>query len=124
MRLYGIRGATSVAANDKDSILRETKKLLQALVEANRIKRENVVSVILTTTPDLTAEFPARACREMGWNDVALLGAVEANVPHGVPRCIRILIHAYLEEGSKVKPIYLNEAVRVRPDIVGGTISC
>lgn len=115
MRLYGIRGATT-AVNRSDEILDRTKELLSALFETNRIKEENVVSIIFTSTPDLTAEFPAKACRLMGWDSVPLLGAVEADVPHGVPRCIRVLIHVYLEKGSKVRHIYLHEAVKLRPD--------
>ncbi len=117
MRLYGIRGATSVSSNDKESILRETERLLREIIEKNGIKQENVVSMIFTTTDDLNAEFPAKACRIMGWTDVALLGAVEAAVPHGVARCIRVLIHAYMQEGSKINPVYLNEAKSLRPDI-------
>jgi chorismate mutase len=118
MRLFGIRGATSVQANTGEEILRETEVLLKALVEANNLQQENVVSIIFTSTPDLTAEFPAKACRLMGWTGVPLLGAVEVDVPHGVPRCIRVLIHAYLEQGSKVKHVYLNEAQKLRPDLV------
>ncbi len=118
MRLFGIRGATSVKENKKEPIIIETQRLLNALIEANNIKREDVVSVIITSTPDLTAEFPAKACRLLGWNEVPLLGAVEADVPHGIPLCIRILIHVYLEEGSRIQPVYLNEAVHLRPDLV------
>ena len=117
MRLYGIRGATSVEKNDKEAIITETQRLLNALVDANNIKRENVVSIIITTTPDLTAEFPAKACRLIGWNDVPLLGALEADVPHGLRMCIRMLLHVYLTEGSRIKPVYLNEAVKLRPDL-------
>jgi len=121
MRLYGIRGATSVTKNEKEAIIAETQRLLKALVEANNIKHENVVSIIITTTPDLTAEFPAKACRLIGWHDVPLLGALEADVPHGLPLCIRMLMHVYLEQGSRVKPVYLNEAVNLRPDLTHET---
>ena len=118
MRLYGVRGATTVDANEPEQILGRTEELLRALCEANRIEEGNVVSIIFTTTPDLNAEFPAKACRLMGWNGAALLGAVEADVPHGLPRCIRVLLHVYLEKGSRVKHIYLHEAVKLRPDLV------
>lgn len=123
MRLYGVRGATTVENNDSESILLETQKLLKELILANNIKRENVVSIIFTSTVDLNAEFPAKACRMMGWDDIPLLGAVEADIPHGVPRCIRVLIHVYLETGSQVRPVYLNKAVRLRPDLVEGEVS-
>lgn len=118
MRLYGIRGATTVDKNDQAAILQETRRLMEALIEGNRLSEEHVVSIIFTTTPDLTAEFPAKACRLMGWEGTALLGAVEADVSHGLPFCIRVLIHAYLEEDVSVKHIYLNEAVKLRPDLM------
>jgi len=123
MRLYGIRGATTVSADDKEEILGRTEELLRAVFEANRIEEENVVSIIFTTTPDLTAEFPAKACRLMGWNRAALLGAVEAAVPHGLQMCIRVLVHVYLKKGRRVQHIYLHEAVGLRPDLVKETFS-
>jgi len=116
MRMHGIRGATTTKANNPDEILQETGRLLEALIEENKLAEEQVVSIIFTTTPDLTAEFPAKACRMLGWTETALLGAVEADVPHGPSHCIRILIHAYLTEGVKAQHVYLNEAVRLRPD--------
>lgn len=116
MRLYGIRGATTVCNNEKEEIIRETQVLLQNIIEKNDLCEENVVSIIFTTTSDLTAEFPAKACRLLGWNNTALLGTVEADVPHGLNLCIRVLIHAYLENKSKVKNIYLNKAIELRPD--------
>jgi len=120
MRIFGLRGATTTIANTSEDILRETQKLLQALIDNNKLTEDQIVSIIFTTTPDLTAEFPAKACRLLGWNQTALLGAVEADVPHGVPRCIRILIHAYLDSAQQIKHVYLNEAVKLRPDLVSG----
>ncbi|PKM89004.1 MAG: chorismate mutase [Firmicutes bacterium HGW-Firmicutes-12] len=118
MRLYGIRGATTVCNNDSDEIIQNTTVLLQTIIDKNKLSEENVVSIIITTTPDLTAEFPAKACRLMGWKNTALLGAVEADVPHGVTYCIRVLVHAYLEDAQKVTHVYLNEAKALRPDLV------
>jgi len=116
MRMYGIRGATTTKSNSAEEILEETGKLLRELIQRNKLTEEQIVSIIFTTTPDLTAEFPAKACRLLGWEKAALLGAVEAAVPHGVPYCIRVLIHAYLNSAEEVEHVYLNEAVRLRPD--------
>lgn len=118
MKLFGIRGATTVPANSGEDILRETEALLRALIHANELSKENVVSIIFTSTQDLTAEFPAKACHRLGWTDVPRLGAVEADVPGGMPRCIRILVHAYREEHHKVCDIYLKDARKLRPDLV------
>jgi cytidylate kinase len=122
MKLYGIRGATTVSADTPAQILSETQKLLSTIFAANGLsiteeQQENFVSIIFTTTPDLQAEFPAKAARSMGLNNVSLLGCVEADVPHGLPLCIRVLIHVYLEKGTKIKHVYLNNAVQLRPDL-------
>jgi len=122
-RIYGVRGATTVAANTKKNIVAETQKLLQAILQANVIAPEDLVSIIFTTTVDLDAEFPAKAARIMGLNNVPLLGCVEADVLHGLPLCIRILVYVYLEQGTKINHIYLNAAVKLRPDLSQDDIS-
>lgn len=116
-KVYGIRGATTVAANTKKDIIEETQKLLRTILQENNLTNDDLISIIFTTTVDLNAEFPAKAARLMGLGDIPLLGCVEADVPHGLPFCIRVLLHAYLDENTKIKHIYLNEAVKLRPDL-------
>src|SRR5713101_9087151 len=95
--LRGLRGATTAAANTSEAILDATEELLAALRDANGFAPEDVESAIFTSSPDLTADYPARAARRLGWTDVPLLGAAEVNVPPplGPPRCIRVLLHFY-----------------------------
>lgn len=88
----GIRGATVAKANTKEAILGAVEELLQRMVEANDVDKEDIASVFFTTTPDLDAEFPAAAARYQGWKDVPLLGMQEMNVPGSLGRCVRILI--------------------------------
>jgi len=61
--LRGLRGATTAAANTGQAILDATAELLRALQEANGFQPEDVESAIFTSSPDLTAEYPARAAR-------------------------------------------------------------
>src|SRR5688572_27966963 len=95
--LRGLRGATTATANTRDAILEATEELLRSLQAANGFAPEDVESAIFTSSPDLTAEYPARAARRLGWLDVPLLGAAEVAVPppDGMPRCIRVLLHFY-----------------------------
>src|SRR2546426_3027727 len=93
--LRGLRGATTAAANTSEAILDASEELLSALRDANGFAPEDVESAIFTTSPDLTADYPARAARRLGWTDVPLLGAAEVAVPTGLPRCIRVLLHFY-----------------------------
>ena len=121
MMVRGIRGATSVTENTREAILDATAELLDAIVEANDIDRGHVASAFFTTTPDLNAEYPAVAARAAGWTDIPLLCGHEMNVPGGLPRCLRLLIHVNTERSlSEINHVYLREAVRLRPDLADG----
>lgn len=118
MPVRGIRGATTVDADTSTDILEATRELLAAIVAANQIDPEDIVSALFTTSPDLTAVYPARAARDLGWINVPLLGATEMPVPGGLPRCIRVLVHVNTpRRPSRIKHIYLREARALRPDL-------
>lgn len=117
--MRGVRGATTVTADTAEMILDAARELLQAIIESNQIEEEYVASVIFTTTPDLTAAFPARAARELGWQQTALMGGQEMDVPGGLPRCIRVLVHWNTTKAlHEVNHIFLREAVALRPDLI------
>jgi chorismate mutase len=115
--LRGLRGATTAMTNTREAILEATAELLRALAEANAFEPEDVESAIFTSSPDLTAEYPARAARGLGWRDVPLLGAAEVGVADGLPRCIRVLLHFYTTKTQRqLKHMYLRGAAKLRPD--------
>ena len=115
----GIRGAITVKENTTQEIFEATAELLRNIVEANGIKTEDIVSVFLTTTPDLNADFPATAAREMGWSLVPLLCAREIDVPGSMPRLIRVLMHVNTcKKQDEIKHLYLGEAAVLRPDLM------
>jgi chorismate mutase len=116
-RLQGIRGATTVSQNDATEILAATDELLRALIEANELQPDDIVSALFTVTRDLDAAFPARAAEDFGWNIVALLHATEIPVPGSLPHCIRLLVHAYTTRTrAEIKHCYLRGATVLRPD--------
>ena len=116
MQCRGIRGAITVSANSKRSILAATKKLLLRMAEANKIEPEDIGAILFTTTPDLNAEFPAVATRELGWpSNLALLCGHEMSVPDALPRCLRVLMLVNTESGSEgIRHVYLGEAKNLR----------
>lgn len=118
--LRGIRGATTVESNDAEEILEATRELLQAIVEENGLATEDIASAIFTVTPDLNAEFPATAAREMlGWKYVPLLCATEINVPGRLGKCIRVLVHVHTDRSQQeLKHVYLREATQLRTDLL------
>ncbi len=118
MRVRAIRGAVTVEANTRESILSATRELVQAVVERNSLSLDDMVSAIFTMTADLDAVFPAEAAREMGWNQVPLLNAREIPVPGSLPRCVRLLLHTYTDlPADGIQHVYLRDAVRLRPDL-------
>lgn len=119
-RLQGIRGATTVDSNDAQQILEATDELLRRLHEANGLTADDIVSALFTMTSDLNAAFPARAAEVYGWNIVAILHSTEIQVPGSLPRCIRLLVHAYTSRTrEEIRHVYLRGATVLRPDRAG-----
>ena len=116
MRCRGIRGAITVPANSKESIIAAAKKLLVEMVQASEIRIEEIAAIFFTTTMDLNAEFPAAATRELGWPKyLALLCGHEMDVPESLPRCLRILILANTERtAEEIEHTYLGEAKKLK----------
>ena len=119
MRLVALRGANTVTANAADPILDATEALMRELLERNGLAVDDLVSCIFTLTPDLDAQFPAVAAREMGLSSVPLLCAREIPVPGALPSVIRVLIHAYMPVGTNPEHVYLGDAVKLRLDLQG-----
>lgn len=118
MPCRGVRGATTVEQNDREEILSATRQLLALMLRQNGIDSADVASAIFTTTPDVNAEFPALAARQLGLLDVPLLCGHEIAVPGSLPRCVRILLHWNTDKSqSEIHHVYIREATRLRPDI-------
>ncbi len=118
MQCRGVRGATTVRENDREEILTATRQLFALMVRQNGIEKEDVASVMFTTTPDLDAEFPALAARQLGWLEVPFLCGHEMSVPGSLPRCVRVMIHwNTTKPQDAIQHVYIKEAVKLRPDM-------
>ncbi len=118
----GIRGATVAAENTEDALQSATKELLSRLIDANQIHEPDVAAAYFTMTPELNACFPAAAARQLGWNNTALMGATEVDVPGSLPRCIRVLILLNTDkEPQELVNLYLNGTVVLRLNGVEST---
>jgi chorismate mutase len=117
MRLFALRGASSVDQNDPQAILGATEWLLREILRRNHLGPEDIVSCIFTLTEDLDAEFPAVAARNIGFDRVPLLCAREVPVPGAVPKVIRVLMHYYADEDHVTQHVYLGEARTLRSDL-------
>jgi len=119
--LRGVRGAIAVTRNTRSEIFKATQRLLKKMVDINGIRKQDIASIFMTATTDLDADFPAYAVRQMGWKEVPLLCAQELDVPHGMPKVIRILLHVNTDiTQDRIKHQYLNGTKKMRPDLFGG----
>ena len=125
MATRGIRGATTITIDEKEQVLSATKKLLTSILEANpALRTEDIASALFTVTEDIVSAYPALAARQMGWDQVPMMCAREIPVPGSLPLCIRVLIHWNTDKSQQeIKHIYLNEAIKLRPDLVNRTNS-
>lgn len=115
----GIRGATTVTADEPELILEATRELLAAMLEQNDVTDYGVItSVFFTTTPDLTSTFPAEGARAIGMTVVPLLCFQEIPVPNRLPRCVRVMMLVHTPKAqAEVRHVYLREAKSLRPDL-------
>jgi len=116
LQCRGIRGAITVSANNKESILAATEELLVKMTQANKTEIKDIAAIFFSTSPDLNAEFPASATRELGWpSNLALLCGHEMNVPDDLPRCLRILMLVNTERGpDEITHVYLGKAKKLK----------
>ena len=118
MALRAIRGAIQVPANTAGDIAAGVQELIAAILKANELTPTEVISVFFTSTADLDAAFPAAACREMGFANVPLIGAVEVAVPGALDKTIRAMLHVETTRTpEQITHIYLHGAASLRRDI-------
>ncbi|HVB50767.1 MAG TPA: chorismate mutase [Acidimicrobiales bacterium] len=113
-----LRGASTCATNTAVEVTEVTQELLLAMLERNGVDHDEVISVLFTTTPDLTAVFPATAARGVGFGDVPLLCASEIDVPGAKALTVRVMMHVYTTRSrSELRHVYLRNAQSLRDDL-------
>src|SRR5437870_4570908 len=118
MAVRAARGAVQIKKNSREAIFEATRRLLKEMQRANQVKPEDMISIFLTMTPDLNADFPAYAAREIGWTDVPLLCASEISVTKAMKKVIRALMHLNTSKKQKaIKHCYLGQTAKLRPDL-------
>ena len=117
-RVRGLRGATTVAEDSAEEVMKATAELLEVMMERNDVSRDDLITIIFTATPDITSEFPAAAARSIGISDIPLLCAREIDVKGAIPRVIRVLMHIYTAKANDaLRHVYLRDARPLRTDL-------
>ena len=118
MRVRAARGAIVVPWDTAEDVLGATRRVLEALLEANRVQTEDLISVLFTATSDLRSAFPAEAARQLGLGRVPLLCASEIPVSGAMASVVRVLMHFHSERGlDEIVHVYLDGAESLRDDL-------
>lgn len=118
MPVRAIRGAIQVDADTRDEILEGSAELVREVLKRNDLVQDDIISILFTATPDITAEFPAYAARLLGLTDVPLMCAAEIAVPGALPRTLRLLAHVDTTRSrSELRHVYLRGATTLRTDL-------
>ena len=118
MTVRAIRGATQLEHDDREHLFERTIELVRAVLDANALSSDDLVSIFFTCTPDLRSDFPAAAAREMGMGDVPLMCAVVIDVPGALPHVVRLLAHVNTDVPRQdVRHVYLHGATVLRRDL-------
>jgi chorismate mutase len=113
-----IRGAVQLDTDDREHLLASVDELIRAIFAQNDIDTDDLISMILTATPDLRSEFPAVAARALGIGDVPLICAQEIDVAGALPRVIRVMVHVESDRGrGEIRHVYLRGAAALRRDL-------
>lgn len=117
--IRGVRGAVTVEKNSESEILEATEMLIRQMIQENKINSEDVASVFISVTEELTAAFPAKAMRSIeGWTYVPVMCMREIPVEGSLRNCIRIMMHVNIDVPQQnICHIYLREAIQLRPDL-------
>lgn len=115
-----LRGAITIEKNEKDEIFSAVCEMMKEITEKNSVDTEDIISIVFTVTPDITAAFPAAGVRKMGITDVPLLDMAAPEVDNGLKKCIRVMVYINSElKNSELRHVYLRDAKVLRPDISG-----
>lgn len=117
-RVRALRGATTLDVDERDHLIVRTQEVMAAIFERNALTEDDLISIVFTATSDIHSAFPAEAAREAGFTHVPLMCARELEIDGGIPRCVRLLIHAYTDRSAdQLRHVYLHEARQLRTDL-------
>jgi chorismate mutase len=117
-----VRGAITVDEDTPASVDAAVRELIDQLARVNAIDPCDVVSAIFSATPDLRSRNPATAARSLGWTDVPLMCVAELETDGMLERCVRVLLHVSVADGRRLTPVYLGDAVLLRPDLASAAV--
>jgi chorismate mutase len=120
MAIRALRGATTIDQDTTNEVIMNTKELLLEMISRNDIDKEDLISILFTSTNDIHSAFPAVAARELGFGDVPLMCAGELDIVNSTPLCIRVMMHLETTRTrADMRHVYLRGAKGLRDDLPG-----
>ena len=104
MKVYAIRGAITVDADTEEEISARSVELVKRIKEKNTF--DSVVSIIISTTSDITASYPAKAIIESGVMPAPLFSCMEPEIAGSLRMCIRVLI-TVCADADTAEPVHV-----------------
>jgi len=114
--IRAVRGATQVAADEREVVLAGARELVTEVMRRNDLTPDRFISVLFTATRDLTSVAPALAARQLGLHEVALMCAQEMYVDGSMPRVVRLMAHLETDR-EQLSNVYLNGTEVLRKDV-------
>ena len=113
-----VRGAIKVSSNTKEAIYRASVKLIKEIIKQNGIAEEDIISIIFSVTKDLNKANPAAGLRAEGFRQTPLLCVQEAETEGDCEGIVRILLTFNTLKRASLRPVYLDGAEVLRPDLL------
>jgi chorismate mutase len=118
MAVRAVRGAIQADTDTREEILERSAELVAAVLERNGLTADDVISIVFSATPDLTAEFPAYAARLLGLTDVPLLCASEIRGAGRAPaHASAACTHRDRRSHAQLRHVYLRGEAAWRTDL-------
>ena len=116
--MRAIRGAICLTRDDAEEMREAVGEMLAEMLRRNGLGTDSVVSVLLTSTPDLRSGFPAAGARAAGFTDIPLICAQEIDVDGALARVVRAMMHVdSTAPRASIEHVYLRGAEVLRADL-------
>lgn len=110
-----IRGATTIARDEAEEIKSAVGELLDQISSRNDLRKDEIVSLVFSSTSDIHSYYPATAARDAGYSSCSLFSAQEPDIEGGLKLCIRAMI--FVEKNEPPQHVYLRGAKVLRKDL-------
>ncbi len=118
-KLTAIRGAVC-SKNETDDIKNNVCNLLNLIIQKNKLKEKDIVSIVFSVTDDINVLNPATALRkgttEFSFENTALFCVQEPEIQNGKKNIIRVMVTCYQKRNLKKENVYINGAENLRQD--------